>query len=393
MLEITNVRHGAVLTHFHGKESEDSLTVQVEGICDHGNRVLINGVPAVCAGRRFAAPVKLTEKFNTITAISANALGEYTQSIKVVWDKKSYKRCNFYIDDHIFLFTDLATQLPKRAFDHFYLKHLKELHEKWGLKVTLNCFYHNDHHEFTLDQMPDCYKSEFFDQSDWLKFSFHSRSEFPDRPYEEVDYDDFCADYDLVKEHLIRICGENSFIAPINVHWGALQPSCAEEFVRRGSRCSCCTMRPFLSGGPSAAARKGSKNDISAVQQSSGIQPGETFGAEYFSRPEEDSYLRQERKYYNFELGLFIARGCVCCNLVPNDHISARLQHCFDQAELSGNEVFGAASHEQYSFPYYTNYLPDHLDRLETAIRTLVEYGCTPVFFSEGLLGNSAWGD
>ncbi|MFA6929427.1 MAG: hypothetical protein WCT05_03810 [Lentisphaeria bacterium] len=391
MLEITNLRQGAVLTHYHGKEEEHSLTVKVEGLCDHGGEVLVNGMPATCSGRRFIAPVTLTDKFNEITATATSALGEYSQKINVVWDKKSFKRYNFYIDDHIFLFTDLATQRPTRAFDHFYLKRLKEIHQRWGLKLTLNCFFHNDHQEFTLEQMPNCYRQEFIDQSDWLKFSFHSRSEFPDRPYEEIDLQEFCADYDLLQEHLIRICGKESFIAPINVHWGALQASCAQEFIRRGSRCSCCTMRPFVSGGPSSAARQGKKSDISSVQQSNAIRQGAPFGSEYFFRPEEDSYLLQERKYYNFELGIFIARGCVCCNLVPLTEIAGRLQNYFNLAKENGNEIFGAASHEQYSFPYYKNYLPDHLDRIEQAVKLLSEYGCQPIFFSEGLLGNMAW--
>lgn len=393
MLEITNLRHGAVLTHFHGRESGDGLTVRVEGICDPGRQVLVNGVPAECCGRRFAAPVRLTKQFNPITASVGNALGEYSHSIQVVWDKNSFKRYNFYIDDHIFLFADLARQRPRRAFDHFYLRRLQEIHQRWGLKVTLNCFFHNDHQEFTLADMPDCYRAEFQDQAEWLKFSFHSRSEFPDRPYEEVALEDFCADYDLVRENLVRICGEKAFIAPINVHWGALQPSCVQEFIRRGSRCSCCTMRPFVSGGPSASARRGQTSDISAVQQSAQIgAANETaFGSEYFFRPEEDSFLLQERKYYNFELGLFIARGCLCCNLVPLAEIPGRLQHFFAQAEQNGNHIFGAASHEQYSFPYYANYLPDHLDRIELSVRLLSEYGCQPVFFSQGLLGNLAW--
>ena len=391
MLEISNFRQGAVLSHFHGRESSDSLCVRVEGICDHGGQVWVNAQPATCSGRRFWADVSLTEKFNRIKAVAAGSLGEYAHEIQVVWDKKSFKRYNFYIDDNIFLFTDLAKQRPKSAFDHFYLKRLREIHRRWGLRLTLNCFYHNAHQEFTLAEMPDCYRQEFIEQSDWLKFSFHSYSEFPDRPYEEVELSQFCADYDLVRGHLQRICGEQSFIAPINVHWGALQPSCAEEFIRRGSPCCTCTMRPFISGGPSAAGRKGMKSDISQVQQSSDISQGESFGADYFHRPEEDSYLLRERKYYNFELGCFIARGMICCNLVALADTAARVQNHFDLARETGNEVFGAASHEQYSFPYYVNYLPDHMDRIELVARMLHEADCKAVFFSEGLLGNSAW--
>lgn len=38
MLEITNIRQGAILNHNHGIETADSLTVMVEGFCS-GSRI------------------------------------------------------------------------------------------------------------------------------------------------------------------------------------------------------------------------------------------------------------------------------------------------------------------------------------------------------------------
>ena len=62
-----------------------------------------------------------------------------------------------------------------------------------------------------------------------------------------------------------------------------------------------------------------------------------------------------------------------------------------DMAEKYGVEAFCNASHEQYTFPYYPNYLPDHMERLELISRLMHEYGCKPVFYPEGILGNTAW--
>ena len=71
-----------------------------------------------------------------------------------------------------------------------------------------------------------------------------------------------------------------------------------------------------------------------------------------------------------------------------------RIREMIDAAALTGCETLNAASHEQYTFPYYPNYVPDHMERLAAAARGLViDGGCKPVFFSEGLLGNTAWGD
>ncbi len=155
MLEITNIRHGAVLNHLHGREDERSLTVRLEGISSHGHPVQINGQQAEMEGRRFIGEITLEEKINQVTASTKTPYGNYSQELTLVWDKKSFRRCNFYIDDHIFFLTDLAKERPKRAFEHFYLAGLKKIHDRLGLKITLNCFYRNDHHDFTLDQMPD----------------------------------------------------------------------------------------------------------------------------------------------------------------------------------------------------------------------------------------------
>ena len=68
MLNLTNFRQGAVLNHNHGKETDKSLTVQIEGISDYGRPVKVNGIPAEMDGRLFRAEIALTQKFNEVTA-------------------------------------------------------------------------------------------------------------------------------------------------------------------------------------------------------------------------------------------------------------------------------------------------------------------------------------
>ena len=80
-----------------------------------------------------------------------------------------------------------------------------------------------------LKDMPDIWKSEFRDNAGWLKFSFHSYSEFPDRPYLEASAEEIGRDYDLIQNEIIRFAGEESFIAPLTIHWGNLHPAAAAE--------------------------------------------------------------------------------------------------------------------------------------------------------------------
>jgi hypothetical protein len=83
--------------------------------------------------------------------------------------------------------------------------------------------------------------------------------------------------------------------------------------------------------------------------------------------------------------------GC-CCNLTPLAEIKKRYDAQNVLAKKNGIEIFSGASHEQYTFPFYPNYVPDHMARLEEAARCLSEdLGCKFIFFSQGLLGNTAW--
>ena len=394
MIEITNFRQGAVLNHNHGVETEKSLTVPVEGISEAGFPVVVNGIPAEMDGRRFSVQVPLTEKINSLKADVITPHGVFSQELTVVWDKKSFKRSNFYIDDHSFLFTDLAKERPARAFDHFYLKGLKEIHDKYGFKVTLNSFYENVHHGFELKDMPDTWKSEFIANSDWLKFSFHASKEFPDRLYAESSAEEFGRDWDMVQNEICRFAGEECYIPPVVIHWANIHPAAAQESIRRGVTCYSTAFRLRVMGGPSLAERQGggnmnkaAKNYVSDAHRSAG-----TLGLEmHYNAMEESSYLEKHFVYYDPMLKVYFFRNLCCGNLIPLDKIREKLEGYIAVAEKYGTEMLCNASHEQYTFPYYPNYLPDHMARLELMARIMDEHGYKPVFFPEGILGNTAW--
>ena len=304
MIEITNIRQGAILNHNHGTETEKSLTVLLEGL-GSGRPVKVNGEAAEMVGRRFFKEIALTKKINNITVSEMTPFGKYTQEITVVWDKKSFKRFHTYIDDHSFLFTDLTRERPKNAFDHFYLKGLKKIHDQYGWKVTLNCFYYNDHDKsFTLDQMPDIWKQEFTDNSDWLKFSFHARSEFPDRIYLESSPEEFGKDWDMVQNEIIRFAGEDSYIAPDIIHWGNIHPTVAQEYVKRGAKNNSISMRPMVMGGPSLADRMkgGNMNNTRSRDVFDGRNDLEGFALYYEPYEEKSSKKIRNKEILSFRV-------------------------------------------------------------------------------------------
>ena len=198
MLEVTNIRNGAILNHARGTETDDYLEIKVEGIADPQAIVKVNGADVERADRFFSAPVRLTQKINEIVVSADSSFGEQQLRLTVLWDKKSFKRYNYYIDDCSFFYTDIAKQRPKSLFDHFFLKRLKEIHDRYGTKITLNSFYRNDHFPFELKDFPDVYKQEWIANSDWLRLSFHAYSEFPDRPYQRTAPEKLAEDFDLL---------------------------------------------------------------------------------------------------------------------------------------------------------------------------------------------------
>ena len=78
----------------------------------------------------------------------------------------------FTIDDNIRFLKELEQASYDSIFDHPYVAMLLRLHKKFGIKVQLNLFYSMA--GFDLSQASDRYSDEWKENSDWIKFSFHS---------------------------------------------------------------------------------------------------------------------------------------------------------------------------------------------------------------------------
>lgn len=108
----------------------------------------------------------------------------------------------------------------------------------------------------------------------------------------------------------------------------------------------------------------------------------------YMLDPERCDYLWRHDALKDFDTGIVFSKIDLVCNCTPVDQIVpalARLAQDPDNAE-----VFDVFTHEQYFWDFYCNYIPDHAQRLDAALRWLTENGHAPVFFHEGLLGGEA---
>lgn len=377
MLEITSHRNGEILSARHGKETATELMIELRGIASVQSAVKVNGIPAERNDREFHLQLPLREKINRVTVSAKDKFGERTQTIVLVWDKASFKRYTVRIDDNSFVFTDLVRNKYDSLFDHFYLKYLKDLHEKYGSKFILKCFYENAHdpEKTNLSQVPDCYRAEFEKCSDWLHLAFHAWAEFPDRPYQHCTTERLAHDYDTTTAELRRIAGEKCCTPPTNVHWAMLEPRNFSFMRSRGLKIL--TSSGFMSNRIIVDGR------IETLEQG-GCDIG------FFYEQDVARHMLEKRCFYDADFDLFLSRTFFCFNIDTPEEIEAKIR-AEDAKGLS--DVLESIGHEQYAYPFYEMYLPDYYKRLETSCRIPAELGYKPVFFQDGIFGNTAWGD
>lgn len=348
--------HGAVLNHRHGQQTPEGLRIQVSGQAPADAPVTVNGIRARRNGAKYSADVLLSLPQTEIVASSNGKSGRHEKRIRVVWDRNSCPRYRFSIDDNSFFLRDIAEKKYPSLFDCFYLKALRQLHEKYGAKFVLNIYYATAD-GFTLPQFPDRYKPEWRDQAPWLRLAFHAYANDPDRPYQNAPPEKLIADLDQVAEQIRRFAGEEIYSPPTVIHWGMVQPSAYKPLARRGARALSGYFR--LSGG---------KYDVN-----------------YLMDDERSRYLSEHDALMDFESGIVFSRVDIVCNNTPIDQIVPTLAPLATDPNQA--EIMDLFTHEQYFWPFYRNYVPDHVERLDRAIRWVTDRGYKPVFFHEGFLG------
>ncbi len=375
MLEITSHRNGEVLNRRHGKESSSELLIGLRGIASVQSYVTVNGIPALRNDREFFLEVPLREKINHVTVKAKDKYGEKSHSIVLVWDKGSFKRYTVRIDDNSFVFTDLARNRYDSLFDHFYLKGLKELHEKYGSKFILKCFYENAHDpaKSNLSQVPACYKGEFEDNADWLHLAFHAWAEFPDRPYQHCTQERLAHDYDTTTAELQRIAGNKACTPPTNVHWAMLEPGNFPFMRSRGVKIL--TSSGFMSNRIIVDGR------VENLEQG-GCDIG------FFYEQDVARHMVEKRCFYDADFDLFLSRTFFCFNIDTPEEIEDKIKA---EDAKNNSDILESVGHEQYAYPAYAMFLPDYFKRLEASCRVPAELGYKPVFFQEGIFGNTAW--
>lgn len=355
-LRITEPYPGAVLNRRHGRMVDDGLEIRVAGIAPEDRPVEVNGVSASRNGRQFEARVVIDRPVATLIARDASTEGRDNDRIRVRWDRNSFPRYRFSIDDNSFFLREIANKRYASLFDCFYLKILDNLHEKYGAKFVLNIYYTTED-GFTLPDFPDRYKGEWKDNADWLSLSFHAHANDPARPYQDASVEKLLSDFDKVKEQILRFAGEAAWSPPTVIHWGMVPPAAFRPLAERDVR--------VLSG---LFSKRGDAWDIN-----------------YRLEDEPSAYLSNHDAWMDFESGITFSKIDIVCNNTPVPQVAPTLQPLVEDPNQA--EIMDLFTHEQYFWPFYKHYVPDHAQRLDATIRWVTQRGYKPVFFHEGFLG------
>jgi len=355
-LTIEEPFHGAILNRRHGEEVNGGLKIRVTGEAPLDTRVTVNGKPARRAGNQFISEVALRERETEIVAASEGSFGRQEHRVRVLWDRHSRPRYRFSIDDNSFFLRDVAQKNYDSLFDCFYLNMLRDLHRKYGTRFVLNIYYASED-GFELPQFPDRYKGEWKDNSDWLKLAFHAYANLPDRPYQYAPAEKLIADLEKVSEEIRRFAGEQTYSPPTVIHWGMVGPSALKPLAERGVR--------VLSG---------------YFRRNNGV-----WDINYFLDDDRSEYLSRHDALMDFDSGIIFSKVDIVCNETPTERIMPALEPLAKDPNTA--EIMDLFTHEQYFWRFYANYIPDHAQRLDAAIRWVTEKGYKPVFFHQGLLG------
>lgn len=304
------------------------------------------------------------------------------------------KKTYFYIDDVIWLFRDLTRQAPKSIFDNAFMKMLKNAHDKYGLKVQLNVFYRTDFYygndEFTLADMTDAYKAEWEANSDWIRFGFHSKQEFPDYPYVNAKYEDVKENFYDTKNEILRFASEKNWGRAVVPHWRPISKEGIRALVDCGIKVTSATIgeKGEYNGDPNSlpyghAGRllqnrtpdtgtftRNTKdlsilNSICSYNHLTDEQIGDTLTTHKFYKDEETGI-----RFKNFLSG-------------PLHNASKKEDLREEMQSYIGNDYIGWASHEQYFYPDYYAYQPDYEEKIIIGCEVLKENGYEFIFIED----------
>lgn len=354
MIRIVEPVDGAILNRNDGKLTPGGLEITVKGtISSEYAKVWVNDAQAEVSSKEFTCRAILQERENRIVAFARGELDERAASvITVLWDRNSVKRYRFSVDNVITALKDVALNVHtyNSVFENRFLGFWKEMNERYGTKVHFNVYYQTA--GFDLTQMPEKYKSEWQENADWLRLSFHAFSDKPDAPYKNATYEEIKRDLLLVTREIERFAGKQVLSTFTTVHW-------AETPVE-----ACVALRNC---------------GIEGLVGYFTFRDGRPW-VSYYLDEEKTRYLGNYDYWKDMSTGIVFVRHDLVLDSLKLDEVGPRLDEVAQNPHQS--EIMELMVHEHTAYQQ-----PEFEEKIATAIRWVTDRGYRPVFYDEGFVG------
>ena len=258
----------------------------------------------------------------------------------------------FTVDDNIRFFEDLTRGDQTSLFEHPYLAVYHRLHEEFDLKVQLNLFYENA--TFDLSEMTDRFRDEWAANSDWLKLSFHSKAEFPPKPYQFATPEQIIEDYDKVCREIIRFAGEECLSTVTTIHFGEANVECARALRARGTTTLTGYFEHTAKGDPLVA---------------------------YYAPDDLIDHVGERDFWVDTEEDILFGRIDIVLNGKTLEWVMEEMCKIIASPTRSG--FVSIMIHEQYFYENYSHFRPDFAERVLHPCRLLCETGYVGAHISE----------
>ncbi len=256
------------------------------------------------------------------------------------------KHFTFTVDDNVRFLCDLSlwSNGQNNIWEHPYLAMWKRLHECYGVKIQLNLFY--EYGDFNLTHVPDRFRDDFAACSDWLRFSFHSKAEFPKHPYLASTYGEVFDDCAAVNREILRFAGEASLATTTTLHY----VRATEDGVRALHDCG--------------------------VRGLMGLYGTEHTPLASYTVPEAISKELRKGEFQKTDGMWHFPISCVL-NTISLDEVAPAMN------ALREHSFVGLMIHEQYFYSDYPRYQADFEEKITLAVKALCKEGRVSCFAEE----------
>jgi hypothetical protein len=343
---------GDCLNKYDGVEAGKKLTFTAKVAAPSGHSIEICGIKAAEQNGIYEASVEICNRESTLSAIDKTT-GEECK-IKVLKLPYAVGGYRLSSDDNLLFLWDINENKNnyKSIFENPYLAVYKKAHDLYGAKVHVNLFYELDDEAntyftprrqyFNLSMMTDKFKDEFIANSDWLKFTFHSRSEKPNAPYRNASAEVVAEDCKKIHEQIIRFAGKEVISDCTTVHFGATTRDGAIALRKLGYKAMTGYFEP-----PTRVS--------------------------YYAPEELVKHIFDRDFWYDTETDILFGRIDHVLNTQTNEKNLEDLRETISSPTRGG--FISVMIHEQYFYPDYSQHLPDFEARVFDACKLISEAG------------------